>query len=169
MFQETSDTLQQVAAAASPEAPHPSPPQQTEADAEEGRSGIDAQQQETAEADANGVNRQPAATGTGQDNPADQPCPSHDEFRSAMLELLKWVPAKDAKAAALYASYEAGQERPASACRALAKAVDSDGKAPSKKDLVARAELFRQLGWKHWHLYELSRIKLMFPKSYPLF
>lgn len=168
MSQEPSDVLQQLEAAAGPEAPDPSQPQQPEADAEEGRSGTTEQLQDTAEA-ANGVDRQPAATGTGRDDPTDQPPASQDDFRGAMHELLKWVPAKDPKVTALYASYEAGQERPASACRAMAKSVDSDGKAPLKKDLVARAELFRQLGWKHWHLHELSRIKLLFPKSYPLF
>lgn len=168
MSQEPSDEPEQLEAATGPEAPDSSSPQQTEAGVEEERSGSDAQLQDTAEA-ANGADRQPAATGTGQDDPPDHLGASQDDFRGAMHELLKWVPAKDPKVAALYASYEAGQERPASACRALAKAVDSDGKAPLKKDLVARAELFRQLGWKHWHLYELSRIKLLFPKSYPLF
>lgn len=154
--------------AAAAEAPDSSPPQQAEADAEEELSGEHAGEQETAEA-ANGDAREPAATGTGQDDPADEPRPSHNDFKAAMHDLLKWVPAKDPQVATLYASYEAGQERPASALRALAKAVDSDGKAPLKKELLARAELFRQLGWKHWHLYEMSRVKLLFPKSYPLF
>lgn len=56
-------------------------------------------------------------------------------------------------------------------CRLLAKAGDADDKSSSgsKKSLEARAELFGQLGWTHWQRYELSRVKLLFPKNYPLF
>lgn len=54
-------------------------------------------------------------------------------------------------------------------CRALTKASDPEDKAAAKDALELKAKLFEKLGWQHWRRHELSRIKLLFPKAYPLF
>ena len=54
-------------------------------------------------------------------------------------------------------------------CRALSKASEPEDKAATKDALELKAKLFKKLGWHHWHRHELSRIKLLFPKAYPLF
>ena len=91
-----------------------SAPQQTEPDAAEAQSGTTAEEQETAEA-ANGDDREPAGAGT--EHSAAQPQGIHQEFKEAMYDLLMWAPTKDPQIAALYASYEASQQRPASAIK----------------------------------------------------
>ena len=88
-----------------------STPLQTEPDATEAQSGTDEEERATAEAD----DREPAGASTGQS--ADQGPDVHKEFKDTMYELIKWVPAKDPQIAALYASYEASQQRPASAIK----------------------------------------------------
>lgn len=90
------------------------PQQQTEPDAAEAQSGTTEEERETTQA-ANGDDREPAGAGT--EHSAAQPQGIHQEFKEAMNELLMWVPHKDPQIAALYASYEASQQRPASAIK----------------------------------------------------
>ena len=92
-----------------------SAPQQTEPDATDAQSGTAEEEQEAAEA-ANGGDREAAAEA---DTPprADQPQGIQQEFRDALHDLLMWAPAKDPQVAALYASYEASQQRPGSAIK----------------------------------------------------
>lgn len=87
--------------------------QQTEPGATEAQPGsLEEDQQEA----ANGDDRE-AGAGADTGPQADQPQGIHQEFKSALHDLLLWVPAKDPQAAGLYASYEASQQRPASAIK----------------------------------------------------
>lgn len=54
-------------------------------------------------------------------------------------------------------------------CRALDKLAAPEDKAGSREVLDYRAGLLQQLGWAHWHRHETSRLKDLFPPSYPLF
>jgi len=52
-------------------------------------------------------------------------------------------------------------------CRTLSKA--SEDKAPAREVLELKVQMLKKLGWQHWHQHELSCIRLLFPKAYPLF
>ena len=90
-----------------------SAPQQTEPDATEAQSSTVAEDQKGA---ANRDDRE-AGAGADTDPGVNQPQGIHQEFTDALHDLLMWVPAKDPQVAMLYASYEASQQRPASALK----------------------------------------------------
>ena len=94
-----------------------SAPQQTEPDTAEAQSGANKEAQEAAEA-ANGDDIEAAAS-ADLDPWAEQPPGFMQElnFKDALHKLLMWAPVKDPQIAALYASYEASQQRPASAIK----------------------------------------------------
>lgn len=64
-----------------------------------------------------------------------------------------------------------GRQQGREGCRALDKLAAPEDKAGagSREVLDYRAALLEKLGWSHWHRHETSRLKDLFPPSYPLF
>ena len=54
-------------------------------------------------------------------------------------------------------------------CRLLEKAVQPEDGHQNKEALELRAQLFYELRWLHWQRHEQARIRVLFPKAYPLF
>lgn len=88
-------------------------------------------------------------------------------FEEAYAELSKWVDPKDAKYVLVFLRRERRHSRPATALKVLNEHINN---SPPKKLLYKkRADIFDELGWKHWHDYEQKWMLLRFPAAYPPF
>ncbi|KAL0024941.1 hypothetical protein WJX77_004746 [Trebouxia sp. C0004] len=146
--------------------------QQPEEAAQESAEGQQPQEEDAQEPAAARSEEEEFRNGSGGDGEDEglDPAAGKDAvqaFIAAFQELRKWVDTSEAQYAVLHANYEAAQERPALAIKTLSKA--SEDKAPAREVLELKMQMFKELGWQHWHRHELSSIRLLFPKAYPLF